>query len=294
MDEDFYIEENSTLKIILIIIVLIALGIGIFYGYNKMYKPNYIKLKKVTVELGDVLNNDIKNYIECDDYSKYTLDLGNVLVDSKGKTISTGEYSYKITGNNTYKKGKIFVKDTTAPIAEVKTLTVGVNESYEVADFITSCEDLSMPCHITYKNKGDINLNKSSGEYTLTIVISDNTGNETTKDVKLIVKEGYSYQEEKEKDLDYSYTSNEEANWNQTYTLKFDKAISDEDVKFDDALKTLSAKEYQIEGTIKDKEIIIIYNKYDYVIGLSIKVTLEDGTIMFITEENAQIEEEVE
>lgn len=294
MDEDFYIEENSTLKIILIIIVVIALGVGIFYGYNKMYKPNYIKLKKVTVELGDVLNNDIKNYIECDDYSKYTLDLGNVLVDSDGKTISAGEYSYKITGNNTSKKGKIFVKDTTAPIAEVKTLTVGVNESYEVADFVTSCEDLSMPCHITYKNKSDIDLNKNSGEYNLKIIISDNAGNETIKDVKLIVKEGYSYQEEKEKDLEYSYTSNNDANWNQTYTLKFDKAISDEDVKFDDALKRLSAKEYQIEGTIKDKEIIIIYNKYDYVIGLSIKVTLEDGTIMFITEENAQIIEEDE
>ena len=294
MDEDFYIEENSTVKIILIFVVLIALGVGVFYAYNKMYKPNYVKLKKVTVELGDILNKDIKNYIECDDYSKYTLDLGNVLVDSEGKTTSAGEYSYKISGNNTTKKGKLFVKDTTAPNAEVKDLTVGVNEAYEVADFVISCDDLSMPCHITYKNKSDINLNKSSGEYTLTIVIADNAGNETTKDVKLIVKEGYSYQEEKEKDLEYSYTSNEEANWNQTYTLKFDKAISDEDVKFDDALKTLSAKEYQIDGTIKDKEIIIIYNKYDYVVGLSIKVTLEDGKVIFITNENEQIIEESE
>ena len=49
MDEDFYIEENSTVKIILIFVVLIALGVGVFYAYNKMYKPNYVKLKKVTL-----------------------------------------------------------------------------------------------------------------------------------------------------------------------------------------------------------------------------------------------------
>lgn len=294
MDEDFYIEENSTVKIILIIVVVIFLGGCIFYGYNKMYKPNYVKLKKVTVELGDVLNTDIKNYIECDDYSKYTLDLGNIKLDDDGRVMSTGEYSYKIIGNNNTKKGKIFVKDTTAPIALVKDLTVGVNETYEVADFVTSCEDLSLPCHITYKNKGDINLNKSSGEYTLSIVISDNEGNETIKNVKLIVREGYSYQEEKEKDLEYSYTSNDDSNWNKTYTLKLDKAINDEDAKFDDLLKTISAKEYQIDGNIKDKEIIIIYNKYDYVIGLSIKVTLEDGKVIFITNENEQINKEVE
>lgn len=294
MDEDFYIEENSTVKIILIIVVVIFLGGCIFYGYNKIYKPNYVKLKKVTVELGDVLNTDIKNYIECDDYSKYTLDLENIKLDDNGRVMSTGEYSYKVIGNNNTKKGKIFVKDTTAPIALVKDLTVGVNEAYEVADFVTSCEDLSLPCHITYKNKGDINLNKSSGEYTLSIVISDNAGNETIKNVKLIVREGYSYQEEKEKDLEYSYTSNDDSNWNKTYTLKLDKAISDEDAKFDDLLKTISAKEYQIDGNIKDKEIIIIYNKYDYVIGLSIKVTLEDGKVIFITNENEQISEEVE
>ena len=35
-------------------------------------------------------------------------------------------------------------------------------------------------------------------------------------------------------------------------------------------------------------------NKYDYVIGFSIKVTLEDGKVIFITNENEQINKEVE
>lgn len=286
MEEDFYIENNSPIKITIIIILTIGLIIGTIYYYKKIYLNNYIKLNTIEIELGEEISTNIEDYIKCNNYSDYTLNLDNVLVDDNNKTISTGEYSYKIEGNNTIKKGKIIVKDTTKPIVTVQTLTIGLNEEYNVSEFVTECKDLSSPCKVDYEKEKDTTLNKSAGEYTFNIVISDMENNKTTKEVKLIVKENYSYKETKEKDLEYNKISNEESSWNKTYTYKFDKALDTEEEEFDEKIKAISLDEYTYDKEIKDKELIIIYNKYDYAIGVSVKLTFTDGTTTFVTSQD--------
>lgn len=286
MEEDFYIENNSPIKITIIIILTIGLILGSIYYYKKIYLNNYIKLNTIEIELGEEISTNIKDYIKCNNYSDYTLNLDNVLVDDNNKTISTGEYSYKIEGNNTIKKGKIIVKDTTKPIVTVQPLTIGLNEEYNVSEFVTECKDLSSPCKVDYEKEKDTTLNKNAGEYTFNIVVSDMENNKTTKEVKLIVKENYSYKDTKEKDLEYNKISNEESNWNKTYTYKFDKALDTEEEEFDEKIKAISLDEYIYDKEIKDKELIIIYNKYDYAIGVSIKLTFTDGTTTFVTSQD--------
>ena len=62
--------------------------------------------------------------------------LPNISLDDKGKTTSTGEYEFKVKYKNITKKGKLTIEDTKAPEVEVRDLTVGVNEEYDVSDFV--------------------------------------------------------------------------------------------------------------------------------------------------------------
>lgn len=87
------------------------------------------------------------------------------------------------------KRGKIFVKDTTAPTVTVKEITVGVNEEFEPYEFLDSCDDLSLPCKTSYKKDSYAKLNEKAGKYDLEIVVEDKYGNKVSKDVVLNVSE---------------------------------------------------------------------------------------------------------
>lgn len=285
MDEDFYIEDHYKRNIVIvIIIILLAIG-GLYYGYKNYYKKNYLKVKDVTVELGSKLSTNIKDYIKCDNYDDYKLDLSSVVTDNEGKVTSVGEYAFKVIKNDAVNRGKVFVKDTTKPIVSVIDLTVGVNEEYNAYDFVNSCTDLSMPCIVSFKDANDGDLSGKVGNYKIEIIISDNANNKVNKIVNLTVKEGYSFKEVKEKDFNVDHTSNDKSNWNNTYTIKFEKALDEESTEFNELLESYSIKEFTYDKNIKEKEIIVIYNKYNYALGLSIKVTFDDGSYEFVTED---------
>lgn len=292
MDEDFYIEDSSLLKIVVtFIIFLSAIAFGYYY-YSHYFVNIYFKPKKFEVELGDVLSSDLNDYIDCINCNNFRLDVSNVLVDENNRTISPGEYSYKITGNNKIKKGKIIVKDTTSPKVITKDLNVGINEEFDVSDFVLSCEDLSLPCKVSYSNPDSYDLNNSEGTYNLEIIVSDSLGNSTVEKVVLNVGKDYSYEEEKASDFDVSHISNSESEWDETFTVKFDKALNEDKSEFDEKVKTLSAVEYDFNKDIKNKEMILAYNKYNYVIGISLKITFTDDSVLFVTDDNSKIKEE--
>lgn len=290
MDEDFYFEDHYKRNVIILIIVILIIIGGLYYAYKKYYKNNYLKIKDVTVELGDKLSDNIEDYIKCNNYSLYKLDLSNVVVDENGNTSVTGEYSYSVIKDNEIKRGKVFVKDTTNPTVTVKDLKVGVNEIYGAFDFVESCNDLSMPCVTSFKDASSADLSSKAGNYKLTIVINDGAGNKVEKDVNLIVEDGYSYKEVKTNTLDVDHLSNDKADWNETYTYKFDKAYEEESTEFEEILEKYSTINLNLDKNIKDKEIIVVYNKYDYVLGISIKVTYDDNTYEFITSDKINVE----
>ena len=186
MDEDFYIEDNYKRNVIILIIVLILFGFGLYYVYKNYYKKNYLKINDVTVELGDKLSEKIEDYIKCENYNSYKLDLSSVVVDENGKTTKAGEYSYAVIKGQEVKRGKIYVKDTRKPIVSVKDLKVGIGESYGAFEFVNSCDDLSLPCTTLFKDANDAELSSKAGNYKIAIVVSDNAGNKIEKTVNLI------------------------------------------------------------------------------------------------------------
>lgn len=293
MDQDFYIEETSPAKVIFTVIFFVLLIAGGIYAYLH-YNQVKIKLKNITVELGDKLSTDIKDYIVTKDYNSYELDLSNVNVDEDGKTISTGEYSYKVIKGSETKRGKIFVKDSTKPIVTVQDLTVGVNEEFEPYEFVVKCEDLSIPCDTKYKKSSDSTLNTKAGTYNIIIIVSDNEGNEVEKEVKLTVSTSETLESKKVNDLSYSYTSLNNDEWDKTYTLKLSKAVNPESSDYEKTVSEISQYEYTYEKAITKQEIIAIYNKYDYVIGYSVMITFDDNTKIFASSDKIKVEEDTE
>lgn len=284
MDEDFYVENTSPWKVVFIILFVLILIAGGIWAYYKYFPSNNVKLKAVTIELGDKVSSNINDYISGKNINDYTLDVSNVHVNSEGNTDSAGVYSYKIISNKTIKKGKIYVKDTTIPEANVKELTVGVNEEFDPDEFLESCNDYSLPCTASYKNIDDASLNTKEGTYKTQIIISDNAGNKITKDVTLIVSSTTTLESIKENDFIVSYTNPEDKEWNNTFTYKFSKCIDDEDKTFEGTIEEYTSKEYTFDKTIKDRTLLVAYNKYGYAIGLSVKLIFDDNTIVYVTE----------
>lgn len=296
MDQDFYIEENSPIKVAFMILFFVILIGGCIYGYLIFKNSDNIKLKNITVELGNKLSTNIDDYITGNNINTYKLDVSSVAVDDNGNTNSTGEYSYKIIKNGKTQKGKLYVKDTTVPKFTTIDLEVGVNEEFSPNDFLVSCDDLSMPCIVKFKKAKDLELNKNEGIYKTTIIISDSEGNDISREVNLIVKGENTLQKKKASDLSFDHLSEEDNDWNKTYTKKLDKAINEESLEYADELSKISIKEYDFSKKETERKILVAYNKYNYVIGFSIKVTFEDDSVIYITKDNVKeiVEEESE
>lgn len=286
IDEDFYIEESSPLKVFLTsLFILFILGIigGVYYFY---FYYEDIKLKNINIELGDKLNKDVNSYIKGTKNYDYELDVSKVSIDEEGNTNSIGEYSYIIITSKEEKKGKIYVKDTTPPKVELKELTVGINEEFEPDEFVESCYDLSEVCYVNYEKESDEDLTQKVGEYTVALEIRDKHNNKVTKKIKLIVSENASLNGIKSSDMEISNIYPVDSKWNNTFTVKFEKGLSEEDEKFERKILELTNIDFgQLnEEKIKNQTLLTIYNKYNYVIGFSIKLEYENKNIIYVTE----------
>lgn len=288
IDEDFYIEETSPLKVFLTsLFILFIIGVfgGVYYFY---FYHEDIKLKDITIELGDKINEDVNFYIKGNKNYDYELDISKVSIDDEGNTNSIGEYSYIIKTSKEEKKGKIYVKDTTPPEVTLKELTVGLNEEFEPDDFVESCYDLSEICYVYYEKESDENLSQNIGEYNVTLEIKDKYDNKVTKKTKLIVSEAASLKGIKSSDMEVSNIYPLDDKWNNTFTVKFDKGISEEDKEFERKILELTNFDFAQfkDDQIKNQTLLTIYNKYGYVIGFSIKLEYENNNIIYVTEKD--------
>lgn len=291
--DDFYFEESNPKKVFLTILLILFI-IGVFFGiYKYISKRDFIKLNNVDVELGTVVSTDIKDYIKSGKYEGYTLDVSNVHLDDEGLTDSVGEYSFTVKKNKSVLKGKIYVKDTTAPIVEVAELTVGVDEEFNVNDFLTSCTDLSGECFVSYKEDKEKDYNKAEGTYDITLTIKDKYNNTTTKTTKLIVKSDFSLADLKATNTEVTSIYPIDNDWDETYTLKFSKGISEEGDQFEAKILELATHDFSkyYEEKIKDQTIITIYNKYHFVLGFSVKLEFDDGTTIYVPKDIKETED---
>lgn len=293
MDQDFYFEESNprkTKRIIFAIIVVFLLIVGGLYYYKSKYTLN-IK-KNLKYEVGTVLPTDVREFVnnKVIDESDYTLLVSSISTED-GVLNKVGDYTYKIKYKNVTKTGKIKVVDTVAPRVEVEELTVGVNEEFLVDDFVKVCEDYSKPCKAEYDNESDSKLNEKEGTYDFKIRVSDSVGNMVKKDVTLHVKKGYNSKDGKESDLKIDHIEPEFADWNKEMIVSFTKACDPNEVDESDGygeFLEISADDLHnyidplyMNNGIVDKQIIMVYNKYDLVIGYAIRVKLDNGLYLY-------------
>lgn len=288
-ENEFYIEETSTKRVIINIFILCLL-IGVCFIAILYYKKNYtlnIK-KKVTYEVGSSLSYNLEDYItnKIIDKEDYTLNFKNV--ENKDSILTTtGEYTYKVKYKSITKTGKIIVKDTVAPKVETQDVLIGVGEDYLLDDFIRVCEDYSKPCLTTYKNESDENLNQKVGVYSFDIVVSDQSGNKVTKKVKLEVKKNYSREGMMKKEIIPDHIDPKYDDWQKEMFTTFKEGVLYEEITQDEDyntlldltkydLQTYLSEEYR-DQTIRDFTVCCVYNKYKYIIGYAIRVEFENG-----------------
>lgn len=291
MDQDFYFEESNPKWVTVIIVILVIAGLGAGYYFYKEYKKQVIKVKDVTIELGSKPSENVSSYAT-GATDGYTLSLPDNLVNEDGNTYMVGEYSYKLKKDDTIKRGKIFVKDTTAPNVTVKEITVGVNEEFEPFEFLDTCDDLSLPCKTSYKKDAYAKLNETAGRYNLEIIVEDKYGNKVSKDVVLNVSDSESLLSVKQADDVVVSMTPEDKDWDKSYTYKFPKAVVADSDDYEAKFLEINTMDFsgKFEKKITNQYSITTYNKYGYAIGISVKLFFEDNTTKYLTESDLKDE----
>ena len=281
--EEFYYEEESPNHVFikcLVILFLIGLLGGAFIYYKK---TSTIRLKNITIEAGSTLSTDVNDYLKSSNKysSKYKLYI------SKVDTNKVGKYTYKIKYNKHVKTGYIKVVDTTKPEVVIDDNIVISNEDeIDLNIFVLKCDDFSLPCNVSLKNKTDYNLIKKVGNYNLDIVVSDNAGNKVDKTVNLTVSDSKNIKSTIVNDLEYFSNSIEDNNLGKTLFVRLDNAINEDSKEYEKIIQDTSIIDFsKYAEDIYSTRIITAYNKYGYVIGLQIEVTFNDGTTKLLSDE---------
>lgn len=282
MDQDFLDVNKSGNKIVAAVIIFIILAL-IAFGYFFVYSKYKFTLKTIKHEIGTPLSSDVNDYLrkKIVDTSGYKLDISKVNIDE------IGEYEYKVKYNKIYKKGKIKVIDTTPPkfsIKEKVELEVE-DDNFYMSDMLTSCIDVSMPCFVSLKNASDENKLNTPGDYKIDIVIEDLYKNKAYATVAIKVYEKGTLVREEEKDLLLASSSTELPGFNDEYYAKFDRAIMDDSDTIEDLIAEITIDSVETytktnypEYKITNTEIVKMYNKSNYVIGLVVKITINNGS----------------
>lgn len=279
--DDFYFEDSNPKHVFLkclLILFIIGLCIGAFLFYKN---KNTMKLKKVYVELGSELSNDVNDYLVSGvaNSSNYKLDLSMVDKDV------IGEYTYKVRHNKNTKKGTLVVRDTTKPVIETSNIVMNKEETLDLNFIVTSCKDYSLPCSVSFVNKSDVEKLGTVGEYTIPFYIQDNVGNKVKKDIEITVSDTEYLSTKMSNDLEYYTNSINDDSIEHVYFEKFDKALEDESDDYVTTVQEISALDFSeyTDGEIYNSQLITVYNKYGYVTGIQVLVTYVDGTKELLT-----------
>ena len=292
MEDNFYFEEsNPRLSKVILFIIFAILVVGvILFGLYRNKKTINVK-KVVTYEAGSKLNTDILFYLNNDvsNLEDYSITFSTML--TREEVLDTvGEYDYKVTYKGVTKKGKIKVIDESAPNVNVSKMTIGVDEDFIPDDALTKCEDYSLPCRVELVNSKDEDISKKAGNYKVPIYIYDNNKNRRKVTIDVTVKQNYNSEQQKTSDLKVDHLSVDYKKWNGEYLIKFDKAMQEHDMEsLDDAINEATGGDlhryldpmYANNGFTKS-ELVYVYNKYNYVVGITYYLKLDNGKEFFL------------
>jgi len=207
-------------------IVKICLLIALFIFTTGFYYDNtiYADLEEITIELGDLLPTEkmASNFNLLNDKNLAIED--NVPKNEDGYTTETGIYNYYIVyidnermySKTTNQQSIINVIDTTKPIIIIdkKDISLKYGSKFNINKY-AKCYDLA-PCKVSVKEK--INT-KKSGNYEVTVIATDESGNINQQKINIKVKkkptyswQGYSKLNEKNNILNENLTNEDKIN----------------------------------------------------------------------------------
>lgn len=178
-------KRNIIISVVIVLLVIIFVGVTFIFNYlnrDLNYKDS------VSIKIGDELPT-IDVYVDSEELKR--LDSTEIVWDNinleDNKIYSAGEYTGYITFNKEKIKLQLRVIDDVAPSIEgVADITIYVNETVDLLKDIKTADNSHD--EIDIKVNGEYNTS-ATGEYSLSYVVTDKSGNETVKEFKLIVKE---------------------------------------------------------------------------------------------------------
>lgn len=176
--------KNKKLKLSLILLILIIL---IVIVYILLFNKDILEYKnKITIEVGETIPT-IQDFIYNDEETDEEITWDNI-ESSDGKIYNTGTYTGKFSYKKEEKEVTLVVKDTKAPeIKGYKNIEVLAYEAEpNILEGITVSDNSKEEIEVTVD--GNYN-NEKVGEYILSLVAIDSSGNEARKKIKLTVKE---------------------------------------------------------------------------------------------------------
>lgn len=249
---------------------------------NPIKNDSEVTLKTIAYNLGAIINNDVSYYVEKNpDGIELSLNLSNVPIDAEKKITKAGEYSYQVNSNTKEFTGKIIVTDNIAPTVQTKVAYIAVG-SQEIKPelFFREVSDNSGKYLSQITNLNEINFNVAK-EYLVKISISDESGNETKVEEKLVVLGSEYANLTPLQDLNVSYNDKNDLNWNQVITEKFTIATTNTSTIYMNAINRINRYDWfsvlnsRYPGAkINDDDIMILYNQHDLVVGLTMRANL--------------------
>ncbi len=279
MDEDFKDVTTSSHHIAIIFFLLIILLV--IAGYFFVFKPTHFSLRSVSLELGEQMSEDVKDYLNKFGGSivDYKINLSGVDPDA------VGEYTYTVTNGKITKKGKIEVVDTRPPEFTTRELVIEEGSTeYFLGDFLATCEDNSKPCLVSLKNKSDDSKFSKVGEYDIDIEVADVYGNKKEAKAHLKVVEEGTYTDPRTLDLEYVTSSKKGSTFDGIIYKTLEQAIDPQSDKAREVISNISTVDlanYVQENypgyRIVASEIIELYNKSNFITGFAIELDITNG-----------------
>lgn len=178
-------KKQRYITLFLVTIILIILS-SVYYFY--IYKKGVNYKTKITIEIGEKVPT-INDYVSEGDLDRVGEEIvWNNLETTEDKVYKIGEYTGTISFRDETLKVKLVVKDTKSPVIEgykdIEMLAYEIEPN--LLEGITAHDNSGE--EIEVKLEGEYDTEKK-GEYTLSYIAIDSSGNKTSKNFKLIVKE---------------------------------------------------------------------------------------------------------
>ena len=255
----------------LVAVALVFLGIYC-YKQNKKIKVNSVDEVKAEVvvkaEVTAEIMSDVFKVEDFFDNKKTENDLEiNYKKDGEDVTFlekydKLGTYEVVIKNKDKEYKSLLNVVDTTKPVLKLKSVSIKVNDKYNISDFIESCVDNSgEECILSYKED---KLYKDLGVYDIVIIAKDSSGNETEETTKLEILEKQTSNKTNTETKNNTKNNNSNDNKTKNNKVKFvkeetEKEKAEKDLKYGSKLTSWHVKTYNVYSD-GSKKLIDEYN----------------------------------